>query len=125
MASVLNRTTKEYRIVADTSGFPPAEWIINSAQADALFAAGVPSYYWNIVGDVVTEMTAAEKAAFDLAGLNRSRDLKLTDFNNVEDILRALVQVLIDEVNTLRVAAGLPARTLAQLRTAIRNKLGT
>lgn len=63
--------------------------------------------------------------ATPLEDLESSRDFKILDFNQTEDILRAVVQVTMDEINILRVAGGLPARTLAQLRTAIRSKLGT
>lgn len=38
-------------------------------------------------------------------------------------VLRALVSVLLDEVNTLRTLHGLPQRTLAQAKTAILNRL--
>lgn len=38
---------------------------------------------------------------------------------------RAFVLVLLDELNTLRGQHGLPARTAAQLRTAVRNRIET
>lgn len=40
-------------------------------------------------------------------------------------LLRAIVAVLLDEINTLRThaAIGLPARTLAQAKTGIQNKI--
>jgi len=38
-------------------------------------------------------------------------------------LLRAFAEVVLDELNNLRAQHGLAARTMAQLRTAIRNKL--
>lgn len=37
--------------------------------------------------------------------------------------LKAFALVMLDEINTLRTAASLPVRTVAQLKTAIKNKL--
>lgn len=149
MASALNRTTKVYFRSADTPDFPALEWIINSAQADALFNAGVPSRYWNIVGDVVTEMTAPQKALVDAALLQAQRVATVAELDVVEGILRAFMLVVMDEFNLhstrlnailtaldnatsladLKAAIALipdiPQRTNGQLKTAIGNKLGT
>jgi len=48
-----------------------------------------------------------------------------TQFDNVDDIVRAAVLALLQEMNTHAAALGLPERTPAQLRTAIKNKLGS
>lgn len=149
MASALNRTTKVYFRSADTPDFPVADWLINSAQADALFDAGVPPRHWNIVGDVVTEMTAPQKAAVDAALLQARRAATVAELDMVEGIVRAFMLVVIDEFNLhstrlnaildavdaatsladfkTRVALipDIPQRTNGQLRTAIGNKLGT
>lgn len=42
-----------------------------------------------------------------------------------ERLLRAVALVILDEINTLRQQHGLPARTAAQLRTAIRQRITT
>lgn len=64
MASVLNRTTKEFLRSVNTPEYDVAEWIINP---DLSALAGVPIKYWKISGDAVTEMTQAEKDAVDAA----------------------------------------------------------
>lgn len=64
MASVLNRTTKQYLRSVNTPDYPTAEWIINP---DVSALAGVPVKYWKVSGDSVTEMTQAEKDAVDAA----------------------------------------------------------
>lgn len=64
MANVLNRATKEYRLSVNTPEYNSTDWIINP---DVSALAGVPTKYWNISGDTVTEMTQAEKDAVDAA----------------------------------------------------------
>jgi len=63
MASVLNRTTKEFRPTANTPDYPVISWIINP---DMSAVAGFPSKYWKITGDIVSLMSAAEQAQVDL-----------------------------------------------------------
>ncbi len=60
MANVLNRTTKQYIASAHTPDYDPGDWIINP---DMSAVSGVPSKYWKITGDTVSEMSAAEKDA--------------------------------------------------------------
>ncbi len=62
MASVLNRTTKEFRGSVNTPDFPVIDWIINP---DLSAVAGLPTKYWKITGDVVTAMSQAERDVVD------------------------------------------------------------
>lgn len=73
MASVLNRTTKEYHPSANTPDFPVADWIINP---DLTAVAGEPRKYWIITGDVVSLASLAEQAIIDAAidTTRRNRD---------------------------------------------------
>lgn len=101
----------------------------------------------------VREVTDAQFQSFiaaeRIAHLSADRDALTTRFDDTEDVLRALVLVLLDElnlhsttINAMRTAttsatslndlktrigqvAAIPQRTTLQLRTAIRNKLGT
>jgi len=59
MASVLNRITKQYLESVNTPNYNEADWIINP---DLSGVVNVPVMYWKIVGDVISEMTAEEKA---------------------------------------------------------------
>ncbi len=45
------------------------------------------------------------------------------DWYDNKRLFRALVEVLIDEINVLRTIEGLPDRTIAQARTAIQGKI--
>jgi len=64
MASVVNRTTKQYLGSVHTPDYSPVDWIIDP---DLSSVIGVPSKYWNISGDIITEMTQPEKDAVDAA----------------------------------------------------------
>jgi len=77
MAVVLHRTTKEKIDGVHTPDYPVADWIINP---DLSAVAGVPVEYWKIVGDVVSEMGAAEKAAVDASLLPGEMTAKITQF---------------------------------------------
>lgn len=64
MANVLHRTTLQYRASVNTPDFDPSVWIINP---DMSAVANIPQKHWKIVGDKVSQMTAAEKIAKDKA----------------------------------------------------------
>lgn len=69
---------------------------------------------------------AANQAAIDLAYAQSITDMNLNlerDRLDNEKILKAFAELLVDEFNILRALHALPARTFAQLRTAIRNKV--
>jgi len=70
MANVLNRTTKQYLKSVNTPDFPTASWIINP---DLTAVAGVPSKFWKIIGDVVSEMSSAEKDTADLTNVKAAK----------------------------------------------------
>lgn len=122
MANVLNRTTKQYLESVNTPDFNPVDWIINP---DLSQVTGFPSKYWSISGDTVSLLSQAERDALDLSELEVSRDQIVDQLDDLEDILRAFAQVVMDEINILRQQHTLPDRTLEQLKTAIRNKMGS
>lgn len=146
MADVVNRTTKQYLQSVNTPDYPVGQWIINP---DLSAVAGVPNRYWKITGDSITEMSQAEKDALDNAALQASRDALANQIDQVEDVLRATLLTVLDEfnahaakINAILTAADnatnlndfktamlaitdYPQRTIAQLKTTIRNKLGS
>jgi hypothetical protein len=146
----LNRTTKVLvlntdaasmaeRFVGDFSGYASnAEWVYDP---NLSAVAGWPAKYW-LVGvyptDTVSLMDAAARAVVDAAELTAERDAVVAQIDNVEDIVRAFMLVVMDEVNLLRqqfntttgestqlTTTTYTDRTVAQLRSAIRGKLGT
>lgn len=68
MANVVNRTKMPVEILysVNTPDYPESEWIINP---DLTILETVPLKYIKIVGDLLVEMTAEEKAAIDAAEL--------------------------------------------------------
>lgn len=145
MANVLNRTTKQFLASANTPDYPLVDWIHNP---DMSAVTGFDSRYWIITGDTVTLMDAASRAALDAAAVDAARDALANQLDQVEDILRAVVLLMLDELNAhsdkmntlltaidnasslanLKTTVGgitdLPIRTAAQVRAAIRSKLG-
>ena len=147
MASVLNRTTKEYRTSVNTPEFPVAVWII---EPDLSAVAGFANKYWTITGDIVTLMTASQRAAVDAAELSAARDTTASNLDGLENIHRAAMLVILDEVNlhaqrfstdfkaavagaatlaalktSVSAIPDVPQRSIAQLKTALRAKLGS
>lgn len=122
MASVLHRTTKQFLQSANTPDHPTADWIINP---DMSAVDGQPSKYWIITGDVVTLADQSTRDAIDSALLSASRDDTVAQLDEEEDVLRAFMLVVLDEINTLRTLHSLSERTVAQMKTGIRNKLGS
>lgn len=62
MASVINRTTLEFRKSVNTPDFNSNDYIINP---DMSAVAGIPIKYWKISGDNVLAMTQLERDAVD------------------------------------------------------------
>lgn len=146
MANVLNRTTKQFLRSVHDPDYPVQDWIHNP---DLSAVVGFDSKYWIITGDAVTLMDQAARGSVDAAELVARRDAEAEQLDNLEGIIRAFFQVVVEEFNRHadkeneilvagRTATSLadfktkmtqienyPTRTLDQLRTAIRNKIGS
>jgi hypothetical protein len=97
------------------------DWIINP---DLSAVVGFAPRYWEISGDAVSLMDQASRDALDAAALDAERESLMAQIDDLESIIRAVVLMMLSEVNTLRTNAGLQTRTPEQARTAIRNNLG-
>ena len=110
----------------DAEGEPVsnANWI---HAPDLSAVAGFPNVYWIIIGDVISLMSQAERDAVDAAALETQRDNVTEELDELEGILRAFMKIVMSEINIIRAALKppLPARTFAQLKTALRAKLGS
>ena len=62
MAVVVHRTTVQVIYSAHAPDYPTGTWIHNP---DLSALVAVPQKYWKVVGDLVQEMTAGEKAVVD------------------------------------------------------------
>ncbi len=126
MADVIHRTTKQFLLSVNDPDYPTQDWIHGPIINGQNFRdAGVETKFVKISGDTLTEMTQGEKDAVLAAELENARDSTATELEAVEGALRAFALVVLDEINTLRSQHSLAARTIAQLKNAMRNKLGT
>ena len=125
MANYLHRTTKQYETSVSPNSLtePEANYVVNP---DLSAVEGFPSIYWVITGDVVTLMNKPARDVVD-ADIVTAADLADKESEksrmDVEKVLIALAKVMLKEFNILRAEHGLPARTLSQLKTAIKNEI--
>jgi hypothetical protein len=150
MADVLNTQTIEMRASVNEAQAPynAAPWIIITRAQFDLWGI-IPQSYRKWTGVAVEEMTGSEKAAVDAARIEEVRDEIIQQLDMQEDILRAFAQMVLDEFNAhatktnalltaidnganlgsiksaVAAIADHPTRTLAQLRQAIRGKIGS
>lgn len=120
--SIVNRTTRQFIPSANLDSYSSSEWIFNP---DLSAVTGFDEKYWKISGDVVSLMTQQERDAVDAAETSSMRDRMADTISAPDTYLRAFALVVLDEINLLRANAGLPTRTAAQLKTAVRNKMDT
>lgn len=123
-----------------------ANWIY---RPDLSAVAGFPSQYWIITGDAVTLMNQSQRDAVDAAALQAKRDDVAAQIDAVEDYTRAFALACLDEFNAhatkinailtaidsggtvaqiktnILAIADYPQRTVANLKTSVRNKLGS
>ena len=95
-------------------------------EPDLSAVVGQPTKYWNIVGDdvLLLEPQSARNAADD-AERDAARDAAVASMDQLEDYTRAFALVVLDEFNVVRGLLGESPRTIAQLKAAVRGKLGT
>lgn len=125
MGNYVHRTTKQYLQSYSPNDLP--EPLANYIESpDLSNVVGVPTKYWVITGDVITEMSQAEKDAVDAALLSAGRDAVIQrEIDDLESVMRQLVKLMVSEINILRQQHALADRTLAQVRTQLRDDLGS
>ena len=99
---------------------PLTDWI---SEPDLSAVSGFVSKYWTITGDVISLKSESERDAIDTAEDSDQLDAIADELEQVRTITRAFAEVVLDEINILRALHSLPARTLTQLRNAVRSKL--
>lgn len=147
MGTVIHRATLRLIESANTPDYQEPDWKVSP---DLSAVAGVPSRYWkwDAILDRPDAMTAPERRAKDDAERDVQRDSATAQIDGPEDILRAVIAVLVAELNRhaqtvtalldsidaanslgalkARVAliADVPERTMAEVRAAIRARMG-
>jgi len=79
MSDVLNRTTLQFKKSVNTPDYPTGDWVVNP---DMSPVAGVAQKYWKLTGDIVSEMTQAEKDAVDDASTIYAKTYKVLTYNS-------------------------------------------
>lgn len=125
MGNYVHRTTKQYLQSYSPNDLP--EPLANYIESpDLSNVVGVPTKYWVITGDVITEMSQPEKDVVDAALLSATRDAVVQrEIDDLESVMRQLVKLMVSEINILRQQHALADRTLAQVRTQLRTDLGS
>ena len=124
MPNYLHRTTKQYQqSISPIDLLEPESNYVKDP--DLLAVAGFNSQYWVITDDVVTLMSTSERDAVDTLARDAARDNNVNQLDGLEDLLRAFALVVLDEFNLLRAEHSRAPRSIGNLKTAIRNKLGT
>jgi hypothetical protein len=150
MADVLNTSTREMRASVNEAASPynAAPWIVITRAQFDLWSI-IPQRYRKWTGSAVEEMTQPEKDAVDMALLEAQRDAIIQQLDQMEDILRAFAQLVMEQLNNhstringvldaidsganigaIKTAVAqinnLPTLDFANLRAAIRAKIGS
>ncbi len=119
MGNVVNRITGQIILSVNSPDYPAEDWIHDPSNWAEILT-------WKrshrvITGDVVSLADQATQAAIDAAELEASLDAQADEID--AGYARAFALVVLDEINALRAQHGLAPRTVAQLKTAIRNKM--
>jgi len=121
----LHRIRDEYRTSVSTADLTEPE--VNYIKDPNLSAVtGFAVKYWlrnAFPDDTVTLMAQAARDALDAAEDVTRLDGISDELDQVQTIMRAFAEVVLDEINNLRGQHGLNPRTLAQLKGAVRSKL--
>ena len=123
MPKWLHRTNKHFLQSVASADLPEAKSNYIE-EPDLSSVLGQPSKYWVVSGDIVSLMSQSEMDAVDVAELSTQRDAMAGQLDQIENVLRAFALAVLDEFNILRAQHGLPARTISQLKQAVRSKLG-
>jgi len=121
MAKVIVTLAHDWRKIAEIAGGDP-NLIMFDPPTNELEVADVTQ----TALDAALASYLADQANIDAATAaakdTTSRDADKSSYDS-KRLFRALVEVLLDEINALRTIEGLPDRTLAQARTAIQGKI--
>lgn len=86
--------------------------------------------YWKVDSELVVKMTRAEQDAVDaehVAAAEASSKMEgkqlLADADGMGRLLRAMLGIILSELNVLRQQHGLPARTLAQFKARLASRI--
>lgn len=114
MANVINRTNLTLHFSVDPIDYPAKDWIVNP---DLSKVVDVPRHFWKVSGDSVLPMNQQERDAVTAAEAEASKQSEMTGLDN--RLAVATLTVLVQQINQLRQAAGLPIITRQQFRNQV------
>lgn len=121
MAKVIVVDTQDWRKICELAGGDTSlimhDPVTNELEVTDVTQAALDTALADYIADQ-TNIDAATQAASDTTVRNNEK----ADYD-VKRVLRAMVELMMNEFNTLRTIEGLPDRTVAQARSAIRNKI--
>jgi len=119
MAKITVQVSHNLRALADHAGSNLEELSLTGDELE------VPDVSQAVL-DAALITYAANQATIDASFTQVEVDAELDkarDELDTQKILKAFAEIVVEEFNILRAIEGLPDRTFAQLRTAIRNKI--
>lgn len=123
MASVLHRINKRFIKSANTPDYKVSEWIINPDMSEV---KDFHSKYWVITGDLVELSTQSGRDSIDLAeqqaaeaAEKAAEEARLSS----DAMLKAVVKVMMDELNVIRERIGMQLLTGPYIRNKIKGEL--
>jgi len=87
---------------------------------DMSIVKNINRLYWKVSGKQVIEMNAKEKQIINTYISNQNELRK--DIDNSDKLSKSVFLVIFDQINSLRVKAGLAAITLEQFKKAVKDK---
>ena len=115
MATVINRLTRIIRHSVDTPFYSIVDYIIDP---DLSQVTDVPTKYIKIVGDIVSEMDAAEKIVAD-----EEEALSIKDQLEAQSEIGILKAIVAGLVKTMNIRLATNKITAAEIKAAIRDEL--
>lgn len=114
---VVNRVI-QYSVSVHT---PDYNSIINKViNPDMSIVKNINRLYWKVSGKQVIEMNVIEKQIINTYISNQNELRK--DIDNSDKLSKSAFLVIFDQINSLRVKAGLAAITLEQFKQAVKDK---
>lgn len=121
MAKTVVTALEDWRKISELSGGDPRiimhEPATNELECPDVTQPALDAGHTAYTADQVN-IDAATQAAKDAIGQDSEKEVY-----DIKRVLRAMVELMIDEFNILRTIEGLPDRTLPQARSAIRNTI--
>jgi len=100
---------------------PDYNSIINKViNPDMSIVKNINRLYWKVSGKQVIEMNVIEKQIINTYISNQNELRK--DIDNSDKLSKSVFLVIFDQINSLRVKAGLAAITLEQFKQAVKDK---